>query len=635
MSTTQSPRSKRAQTGAHLGPISDLESHLPEDWWSTLFDKLYLLTDGDVFENAENTRTDIDAIIAAAGLRPGDTVTDLCCGQGRHLIELANRGFDNLTGIDRSRYLIRVARKRAQDAGVAGKVALREGDARSPRLADASQDAVLILGNAFGYFSSEAEDQRVLESCARVLRSGGTLVLDITDGDWLRDNFEARSWEWIDKHHFVCRERALSSDGDRLISREVICHDEKGVIVDQFYAERLYSFERLSKLLRDAGFRDVARHETVEAKSARNQDLGMMAHRMLLTAEAPRRERPVKRGQKTVDVTVVMGDPRLPDTVKRDGKFNQEDFDTIDELKDALSDIEGYRFSYLNNHTSLERDLETCESQLILNLCDEGYRNDAFKELHVPALLELYDLPYTGAGPGCLAMCYYKALVRAVAQSIDIPVPLETFVRAGDQSATLPAVFPAMLKPNFGDSSVGITADAVVHDKMALFDYLEKLQAEFADMPLLVQEYLTGNEYTVGVIGNPKHGFRSLPVLEVDYSNLDPKLPKILGYESKWLPDSPYWTQIQYKPAELDEAREQEIVGYAYKLFERLGCRDYGRFDFRAAADGTIKLLEANPNPGWCWDGKFNLMAGFEGQNYSQLLGRILGAACERYGIQR
>ena len=65
MSTTQSPRSKRAQTGAHLGPISDLEAHLPEDWWSTLFDKLYLLTDGDVFENAENTRTDIDAIIAA------------------------------------------------------------------------------------------------------------------------------------------------------------------------------------------------------------------------------------------------------------------------------------------------------------------------------------------------------------------------------------------------------------------------------------------------------------------------------------------------------------------------------------------------------------------------------------------
>ncbi len=635
MNTNAPARGKRLQVGARLGPISDLEAHLPEDWWSTLFDGLYLLTDGDVVENAENTRAEIDAVIAATGLCPGDAITDLCCGQGRHVIELASRGYGSLTGIDRSRYLIRLARRRAQQAGLADKAVFREGDARTPRLAEASQDAILIMGNAFGYFSSDQDDQRVLKSCAKALRSGGTLLLDITDGEWIRANYEARSWEWIDKHHFVCRERALSSDRDRLISREVICNDEKGVIADQFYAERLYSYERISESLREAGFRDIARHETVETKSDRNQDLGMMAQRMLLTAEAPRRERPVKRGQKTVDITVVMGDPRLPDTVKRNGQFNQEDFDTIDALKDALSDTEGFRFTYLDNHKSMERDLQVCESQLVFNLCDEGYRNDAFKELHVPALLEMYDLPYTGAGPGCLAMCYDKALVRAVAQSIDIPVPLETFIRAGDQSATLPAVFPAMLKPNFGDSSIGITKDAVVHDNMALFDYLEKLQSEFAGKPLLVQEYLTGNEYSVGVIGNPKQGLRALPVLEVDYSNLDPTLPKILGYESKWLPDSPYWTQIQYKQAVMDEVHEQEIVSYSFKLFERLGCRDYARFDFRAAADGTIKLLEANPNPGWCWDGKFNLMAGFEGNSYTQLLQRILNAACERYGIQR
>jgi len=635
MNTAAPARGKRPQVGARLGPISDLEAHLPEDWWSTLFDGLYLLTDGDVVENAENTRAEIDAVLAATGIRPGDAITDLCCGQGRHLIELANRGFASLTGIDRSRYLIRVARRRAQQGKLNGKIAFREGDARSPRLAEASQDAILIMGNAFGYFSSDLDDQRVLKSCARALRSGGTILLDITDGEWIRKNFEARSWEWIDKHHFVCRERSLSADRDRLISREVICNDESGVIADQFYAERLYSFERISQSLRDAGFRDIARHETIETKSDRNQDLGMMAQRMLLSAEAPRRERPVKRGQKAVDVTVVMGDPRLPDTVKRNGCFNEEDFETINELKDALSDTEGFRFTYLDNHKSLERDLEICESSLVFNLCDEGYRNDAFKELHVPALLEMHDLPYTGAGPGCLAMCYDKALVRAVAQSIDIPVPLETFIRAGDQSATLPAVFPAMLKPNFGDSSIGITADAVVHDKDALFGYLEKLQTEFAGKPLLVQEYLTGAEFSVGVIGNPKQGLRALPVLEVDFSGLDAGLPKILGYESKWLPDSPYWTQIQYRQAVMDEAQEQEIVSYSFRLFERLGCRDYARFDFRAAADGTIKLLEANPNPGWCWDGKFNLMAGFEGTTYTGLLSRILNAACERYGIQR
>ena len=69
------------------------------------------------------------------------------------------------------------------------------------------------------------------------------------------------------------------------------------------------------------------------------------------------------------------------------------------------------------------------------------------------------------------------------------------------------------------------------------------------------------------------------------------------------------------------------------RLFERLGCRDYARFDFRADAKGEIKLLEVNPNPGWCWDGKLNIMAGFQGVRYAELLGQILGAAEERIGV--
>src|SRR5690606_28148576 len=110
---------------------------------------------------------------------------------------------------------------------------------------------------------------------------------------------------------------------------------------------------------------------------------------------------------------------------------------------------------------------------------DEGFNNDPFKELHVPALLDLHGLPYTGGAPGNLAACYDKGLVRAVAMTLDVPVPLETYVRPGDQGATLPSVFPALLKPNFGDSSQGITKDAVVRNEKALLDYLDKLRIEF------------------------------------------------------------------------------------------------------------------------------------------------------------
>ena len=150
---------------------------------------------------------------------------------------------------------------------------------------------------------------------------------------------------------------------------------------------------------------------------------------------------------------------------------------------------------------------------------------------------------------------------------------------------------------------------------------------------MLVQEFLTGAEYSVQLVGNPDQGLRALPILEVDYSRLDDKLPKILGYESKWLPDSPYWTQIKYREATLADQKQQQMIDSSSRLFERLGCRDYARFDFRADAKGEIKLLEVNPNPGWCWDGKMNIMAGFQGMRYSELLGQILLAAVERLGI--
>jgi D-alanine-D-alanine ligase len=625
-------RPKRTSARSCLGPVADLEAHLPSEWWRKLFNALYVKTDGDVVENIENTRREVDFIVSAAAIQPHSQILDLCCGQGRHCLELARRGFKSVTGVDRSRYLIRLAKKRAQSEGL--QVVFKEGDARNPRLAESSFDCVAIMGNSFGYFSNKQDDEKVLATVGKILRPSGQLVLDITDGAYMAEHFERRSWEWIDDHHFVCRERSISADRDRLISREVIVHDEMGVIADQFYAERLYTKDTIARLLEKTGFRNVRHHGTAEALSDRDQDLGMMARRILITADAPQLPaRKVRSRQQALDVTVLMGDPRLPDQVKRNGTFNPEDLDTVRRLKDALSELPGYKFRFLDNHATMERDLAGLKTDLVLNLCDEGFNNDPFKELHVPAMLDTLGLPYTGAGPATLAACYDKGLVRAVAVSLDVPVPLETYVRPGDQGATLPSVFPALLKPNYGDSSQGITKDAVVKNQGALLDYLERLRSEFPRRPVLVQEFLTGAEYSVSLIGNPDQNLRALPILEVDYSRLDGGLPKILGYESKWEPDSPYWTQIKYHEAALPDHIQSQMVEHSARLFERLGCKDYARFDFRADAKGEVKLLEVNPNPGWCWDGKLNIMAGFQGMRYSELLGAILQSAEERLGI--
>ena len=620
-----------------LGPVADLERHLPADWWRTLFNALYLKTDGDVVENDDNTARDVDALIATAGLSSGDRILDLCCGQGRHVLELARRGFAEVTGLDRSRTLIRLARTRARNANL--DVRLHEGDARRFRLPSASFDCVAILGNSFGYFEQESQDLDVLASAARVLCPDGQLVLDLADGDWMRHNFEPRSWEWIDQDHLVCRERSLASDRERLISREVVVHAERGVIADQFYAERLYDQLDIERLLKQAGYRDVTIAPMVETLSDRNQDLGMMAHRMWVRAVAPsrskgRRPAPVEPIHYP-DVTVVLGDPALPDRVKRDGQFNAEDFDTVARMKDALAAVPGYQFAYVDRHDELIERFLKDRPAFVLNLCDEGFENDALKELHVPALLEMLDVPYTGAGPASLGLCYDKAKTAAIARSLEIPVPEETRYDAGDRGATLPSVFPALVKPVYGDSSVGITADSVVHDAAELVDRIHALGLELPGVPLIVQEFLTGPEYTVGVIGNPGIQHEVLPVLEVDFSKLDETLPPILGYESKWEPDSPYWTQIRYEESRAPVAVRHAMIDASILLFQQLGCRDYARFDFRADALGVPKLLEVNPNPGWCWDGKLNLMAELNGWSYSELLGRIIAAAQDREAAER
>jgi D-alanine-D-alanine ligase len=160
--------------------------------------------------------------------------------------------------------------------------------------------------------------------------------------------------------------------------------------------------------------------------------------------------------------------------------------------------------------------------------------------------------------------------------------------------------------------------------------YLTWLRNNLTGRPALVQEFLSGPEYTVTIIGNPGLGYVTLPILEVDYSHLPRELPPILSYESKWQPDSPYWTSIRYREAQAPENVQRAMVDYSTRLFERLGCRDYARFDFRCDLNGEPKLLEVNPNPGWCWDGKMNIMASMAGYSYRDLLRLILEAGQQR-----
>ena len=617
--------------GRSLGPVPNLEEHVHAEWWRQIFNAMYLKTDGDVVDDQQVTVKEVDTFCEIVGLKPEQRILDLCCGQGPDSLELVRRGFTNVEGLDRSHYLIQRARSQAKKEGLGVK--FREGDARKLPYAVDSFDVVMILGNSFGYFETIEDDMRVLKEVFRVLKPWGKLLIDVADGEYLRRRFQPRSWEWIDKHYFVCRERSLSLDKQRLISREVVTHVEKGVVADQFYAERLYTRKSIQELLAKAGFTDVTIHGQISGDSQRNQDLGMMEKRIMVTGSVRKDWTPRKRRKDLKNVTVVMGDPNKPDLLKPLCVFDDDDFYTIDQLKNALRELDGYRYSHVSSHDRLIDELTKIvgKTDYVLNLCDEGFGNDPRKELHVPALLETLGIPYTGGGPQCLAFCYDKSLVRGVAQEMGIPVPEGFFINPEDSTFELPFAFPVITKPNMGDSSFGITQRSVTNTVEELVNAITEIREKFGyEKPILVEEFLTGMDFTVGIIGNPPESYTVLPIIEEDYSALPPELPKICGYEAKWLPDSPYW-KLRSVPAQLSESTEKMVVECCLKLFERLECRDYCRFDWRLDAAGNPRLLEVNPNPGWCWDGHMAKMAKIAGISYSEMLGMILRAAEDRF----
>ena len=619
-----------------LGPVQNLEDHVNPDWWRRIFNSFYLKTDADVVDDLRITRQEIDLIDQTLQLANSDKILDLCCGQGRHVLELARRGFRNLEGLDRSHYLIQKAKERAKIEGLT--VRFREGDARKLPYAPDSFDLVLILGNSFGYFETLQDDLKVLREVMRVLRPWGRLLIDIADGDYLKESFRNRSWEWIDNNLFVCRERSLSLDRERLVSREVITHVTKGVLADQFYAERLYSQDSLSRLLKEAGFGEIASPTSLTPDSERHQDLGMMERRIIVSAQARKKWTPSRQRHKKSQkhVVVLLGDPQKPDPMKPLSVFDDDDFYTIDAMKAALRELKGYRFTYLSDHETLIRDLLRLSGKidLVFNLCDEGHFNDPRKELHVPAILESMGIPYTGSGPQCLAFCYDKSLLRGLASEMGVPVPEAFLIKPQDSKFDVPLDFPVIVKPNFGDSSFGITSRSVAYKPEDLINAVLEIRRDFGyEKPILVEEFLTGKDLTMGMIGNPPTSYTVLPMAEEDYSSLPPSLPHICGYEAKWRPESPYGS-LKSVPADLPEETKSAIVQWSVVLSERLECRDYVRFDWRLDAEGNPKILEVNPNPGWCWDGHLAKMAANAGMSYPEMLATILRAAEERVGME-
>ena len=270
--------------------------------------------------------------------------------------------------------------------------------------------------------------------------------------------------------------------------------------------------------------------------------------------------------------------------------------------------------------------------ELVFNLA-ESFRGKSALESNVAALLNLLGLRYTGSSPAGLLLAGDKSLTKKVLAFHGIRSPEFATVYRGSVDWAGDIAFPVIVKPPQEDASIGISAASIVHGLRELLERIDAIQAEY-QQPALVEQYIEGREFYVGVLGNADP--RALPLVELDFSGLPAGQPRIASWDAKW-GDGSATRGLEYAgtrsvlptdvPAEL-AARVQRVAVEAYQA---LRLRDYGRIDLRVTPAEEIYVIEVNPNCYLERSGEFARAAEAVGMVYEALIERIVELAAGRY----
>ena len=252
------------------------------DWWKKLFDEVYLVTDARSVNDESVTRREMDIFTALVPMKSHHRILDLCGGHGRHSLELCRRGFHDCTVLDYSQSLLDIGARTAADQKF--PVAFVQSDARHTNLADEAFDHVFVLGNSLGYISDPDADLKILQESHRLLKPGGWLLLDVTDGKAAQIKLTPQAWHEIGDDVVVCRQREISND--RICAREMVLSKSAGIVRDNSYSIRLYREKDLSELTARAGFESVVVHTDASALNPA-AEVGLMNHRLVVTARKP------------------------------------------------------------------------------------------------------------------------------------------------------------------------------------------------------------------------------------------------------------------------------------------------------------------------------------------------------------
>jgi len=319
-------------------------------------------------------------------------------------------------------------------------------------------------------------------------------------------------------------------------------------------------------------------------------------------------------------------DEERADGARPKRKAPDEDIQAVHE---ALREV-GHNPVYLRLDGTPESLAEVAQSEtdLIFNLVESFAGNDTYDSM-VAGYLELLGRPFTGAGAHGLYLAQDKALAKKIFAFHGIHTPYFATVYRGRTDHSHDIQFPVIVKPAREDGSIGIQFNAVCDSIKELMERIDSIHARF-NSPALIEEYIEGRELYVGVLGNEKP--EALPVVEMDLSKLPKGTPKIAGSEVKWDEDTDAYKKTRsFVPEDIEPEVVQKLQDAAIQAYQALQLRDYGRIDIRLAADGTLHVLEVNPNPYLLPSAEFSMAARKSGRSYTELVGAIVDLAMGRY----
>lgn len=292
---------------------------------------------------------------------------------------------------------------------------------------------------------------------------------------------------------------------------------------------------------------------------------------------------------------------------------------TIASIAGAL-EAAGHEVVKLEADASLPEALLSARPDLVFNLAEGA--GGAAREAHVPALLELLRIPYTGSDPRCLVVTLDKALAKAIVADAGVAVPRGVIVTSGAED--FPADFgaPLVVKPVAEGSSKGILASSFARTVDDALDVALTMARRYKQ-GALVEEFLPGREFTVAVLGNEDP--LALPPMEIRFR--DGLEAPIYTFDHKLAPCD----DVSYDvPAKVSPELDRALRDLALRSFRALGCRDVARVDVRLDAAGRPRFIECNPlpglTPGWS---DLCLVTEATGMTYVELIARITSRAMD------